>query len=55
MWQKDGEAISLFYRDKEGNIRYESYFEDVYYDDVRGDKYAKARFDEILKTENDND
>lgn len=52
-WQKNGEAISLFYRNKDNDICTELYWEDVYYDGVRGDKYAKTRFAEILKMESD--
>lgn len=53
VWQKNGEAISLFYRNKDNDICTELYWEDVYYDGVRGDKYAKTRFAEILKMESD--
>lgn len=53
VWQENGEAISLFYRGKDGDLQYELYWADVYYDDIRGDKYAKTRFAEILKMEND--
>lgn len=53
VWQENGDAISLFYRGKDGDLYYELYWADVYYDGIRGDKYAKTRFAEILKMEND--
>ena len=48
-FQKDGEAIVLIYKNKDGVVFTETYFEDVYYGEKRGDDVAEARFEEIRK------
>lgn len=46
-FQKDGEVIVLIYKNKDGVVLTETYFEDVYYDGKRGNKAAEARFAEL--------
>lgn len=46
-FQKDGEAIVLIYKNKDGVVLTETYFEDVYYDEKRGNEAAEARFAEL--------
>lgn len=48
-FQKDGEVIVLIYKNNEGIVLTEKYFEDVYYDGKRGNDAAEARFEEIRK------
>ena len=47
--QKDGEVIVLIYKNNDGVVLAETYFEDVYYDGKRGNAAAEARFEEIRK------
>ena len=46
-FQKDGDAIVLIYKNKDGVVLTETYFEDVYYGEKRGDDIAEARFSEL--------
>lgn len=46
-FQKDGEVIVLIYKNNEGTVLTETYFEDVYYDGKRGDDVAEARLEEL--------
>lgn len=46
-FQKDGEVIVLIYKNNEGIVLTETYFEDVYYDGKRGNVAAEARFAEL--------
>ena len=48
-FQEDGEARILVYRDKNGIVCTEIYFEDEIYWGRRGDEAAEARFEEIRK------
>ena len=48
-FQKDGEVIVLIYKNNDGVVLTETYFEDVYYDGKRGNAAAEARFEEIRK------
>ena len=48
-FQKDGEVIVLIYKNNDGVVLTETYFEDVYYDGKRGNDVAEARFEEIRK------
>lgn len=45
--QKDGEVIVLIYKNKDGVVLTETYFEDVYYDGKRGNVAAESRFAEL--------
>ena len=46
-FQKDGEAIVLIYKNNEGIVLTETYFEDEYYDGKRGNEAAEARLAEL--------
>lgn len=46
-FQKDGEVIVLIYKNNDGIVLTETYFEDEYYDGKRGNDAAKARFAEL--------
>lgn len=46
-FQKDGEVIVLIYKNNDGVVLAETYFEDVYYDGKRGNKAAEARLAEL--------
>lgn len=46
-FQKDGEVIVLIYKNNEGVVLTETYFEDVYYDGKRGNVAAEARLAEL--------
>ena len=48
-FQEDGEARILVYRDKNGIVCTEIYFEDEIYWGRHGDEAAEARFEEIRK------
>ena len=48
-FQKDGEVIVLIYKNNDGVVLTETYFEDVYYDGKRGNEAAEARLEEIRK------
>lgn len=50
-FQKDGEVIVLIYKNNDGVVLTETYFEDVYYDGKRGNVAAEARFEEIRKND----
>lgn len=50
-FQKDGEVIVLIYKNNDGVVLTETYFEDVYYDGKRGNVVAEARFEEIRKND----
>ena len=45
--QKDGEVIVLIYKNKDGVVLTETYFEEVYYDGKRGNVAAESRFAEL--------
>lgn len=46
-FQKDGEAIVLIYKNKDGVVLTETYFEDEYYDGKRGNEAAEVRLAEL--------
>lgn len=48
-FQKDGEVIVLIYKNKDGVVLTETYFEDEYYDGKRGNEAAEARLAELKR------
>lgn len=46
-FQKDGEYIIIIYKEEHGMVCAEEYFEDEYYDGMRGSEAAEARFAEL--------
>lgn len=46
-FQKDGEVIVLIYKNNDGVVLTETYFEDEYYDGKRGNEAAEARLAEL--------
>ena len=53
-FQKDGEAIVLIYKNKDGVVLTETYFEDEYYDGKRGNEAAEARLAELKGEKDEN-
>ena len=46
-YQKDGEVITLIYKNKDGTVLTETYIEDEYYDGKRFTDVAQARLAEL--------
>lgn len=53
-FQKDGEVIVLIYKNKDGVVLTETYFEDEYYDGKRGNDVAEARLAELKGEKDEN-
>lgn len=52
-FQKDGECIIIIYKEEHRLVCIEEYFEDEFYDGMRGSEVAEARFAELKEGRRD--